>query len=111
VADTVDAMDMVNVVEKLAVDDKKVLSDRLGQLFSALAHPARARIVQEIGSSEKCVNDLAEILNISHSSVSQHLAILRSKGLIKEQKAGRFVFYRLVYAEFADWVTKAEMFV
>ncbi len=103
--------DVVNVVEKLAVDDKKGAFRSLGPIIFCPGTPSKGTHSTRNRGSEKCVNDLAEILNISHSSVSQHLAILRSKGLIKEQKAGRFVFYRLVYAEFADWVAKAEMFV
>ncbi|MBU6451217.1 MAG: winged helix-turn-helix domain-containing protein [Cyanobacteria bacterium REEB67] len=80
------------------------LAQHLAKMFAALAHPARSRIIIELGSGEHCVNNLADTLKISHSSVSQHLAILRSQGLIKEQKAGRFVFYRLIAPELAAWL-------
>ncbi|MBS1992162.1 MAG: winged helix-turn-helix transcriptional regulator [Cyanobacteria bacterium SZAS LIN-2] len=90
--------------------DKSDISYRLGRLFAALAHPARARIVMELGKGEMCVNTMAEILKISHSSVSQHLAILRAQRVIKEQKAGRFVFYRLVDPAMASWIATATNF-
>jgi len=93
------------------MQDKSDLSYKLGRLFASLAHPARARIVQELGNGEMCVNTLAEILKISHSSVSQHLAILRSQRIIKEQKSGRFVFYRLVDPQMAQWIATAANFV
>jgi len=93
------------------MQDKTDLSYKLGRLFASLAHPARTRIVQELGNGEMCVNTLAEILKISHSSVSQHLAILRAQRIIKEQKSGRFVFYRLIDPEMAIWIGTAANFV
>jgi len=93
------------------MQDKSDLSYKLGRLFASLAHPARTRIVQELGNGEMCVNTLAEILKISHSSVSQHLAILRAQRIIKEQKSGRFVFYRLIDPEMASWLGTAANFV
>jgi len=91
-------------------DSKQDLSNRMSRLFAALAHPARARIVQELAAGQMCVNTMAEILEISHSSVSQHLAILRGQRLIKEQKQGRFVFYRLVDPNLAAWIDRAGQF-
>ena len=82
----------------------EMLAQQLAKMFAALAHPARSRIIIELGRGELCVNDLSDMLKISHSSVSQHLAILRSQGLIKEQKAGRFVFYRLINPNLANWL-------
>jgi DNA-binding transcriptional ArsR family regulator len=92
------------------IDDAEKTAQSLGKMFAALAHPARSRIILELGRGQLCVNDLSEMLKISHSSVSQHLAILRSQSLIKEQKAGRFVFYRLLNSELASWLAAGERF-
>jgi DNA-binding transcriptional ArsR family regulator len=104
----------LNDGQNTAPSEAQVQSERLAQhlarMFAALAHPARSRIIIELGNGELCVNNLADMLKISHSSVSQHLAILRSQGLIKEQKAGRFVFYRLINPDLAPWLAGGGQF-
>ncbi|MBX9770432.1 MAG: metalloregulator ArsR/SmtB family transcription factor [Candidatus Obscuribacterales bacterium] len=88
-----------------------VIAHQLSELFSVLSHPLRIRIIIELRSGELCVNSLKEILEISHSAASQHLAILRVHRLIKETKRGRQVFYRLSLPKLAAWIVDAIPFV
>lgn len=81
-----------------------LVAQQLASLFSILSHPLRIRILMELRAGELCVNSLQEILGIRQSSVSQHLAILRSHNLIKERRDGRRVLYRLSSPKVASWL-------
>lgn len=62
-------------------------------LFKALAHPTRVRILELLRQGERTVGDLQVALEIEPSSVSQQLAVLRSKNLIEGRKDGTSVYY------------------
>lgn len=68
----------------------------LADLFKALADPTRIRIIAALYRSELCVHDLAELLQMSQSSISHQLRLLRSMHLVAYRKDGRHAFYRLV---------------
>ncbi|MDQ7849500.1 MAG: metalloregulator ArsR/SmtB family transcription factor [Armatimonadota bacterium] len=68
---------------------------RLAETFSALADPARAKILFALGQTELCVCDLAEIVGITDSAISHHLRVLRALGLVKYRRDGRVVYYSL----------------
>lgn len=53
------------------------------QLFSALAHPTRLRIVELLTASARTVNEVAQCLGILQPNASQHLAILNRAGIVK----------------------------
>lgn len=82
---------------------RSLVTKELADLFGVLSHPLRIRIVEELHGGEKDVNSLAQILGISHSGVSQHLALLRVHKVIIERREGRNVFYRLRHEGLASW--------
>lgn len=88
-----------------------LVSQKLAKLFGALSHPARIRIIAELRDGELCVNSLQEKLGISHSAVSQHLALLRSHNLIKERRVSRHVFYRLSSPAMTEWLVDGIQFI
>ena len=90
---------------------RALISTELARLFSVLSNQNRIRIVEEIGHDEVCVNTLQERLGISHSAVSQQLAILRTNRLVVERKEGRKVFYHLKYPALAAWVVSGSNFI
>jgi ArsR family transcriptional regulator len=63
--------------------------------LQALAEPTRARIMVLLGHGEHCVCDVGDALGLSTALVSHHLRVLRSTGLLRERRAGRWVFYAL----------------
>jgi len=81
-----------------------LIAKELAELLGAIAHPHRLRILVELHQGEMDVNALQRLLGISHSSVSQHLAILRAHHLVKERRQGRHVYYSLSNTAFADWL-------
>lgn len=69
---------------------------RLAELLALVADPVRSRILLALGSAEPlCVGDLALALGASEDAVSYALKLLRTAGLVTNQKQGRVVFYRL----------------
>ncbi len=77
----------------------KYQQDRLYDLHAAIcktfASPWRLRIVEALGEGEHTVSQLVEVLGISKSNVSQHLGIMREKGVVEYSRRGGHVFYRL----------------
>jgi ArsR family transcriptional regulator len=63
--------------------------------FKVLANPTRIQILDTLRQEEKCVNDIAEWLEIEASSVSQQLAILRGRNFVTTRKQGNQVFYTI----------------
>ena len=65
------------------------------ELFKALAHPARIRILELLRDGEKSVTELQLGLGIEGTTVSQQLAILRMKNLVDTRRSGNMIYYRL----------------
>ncbi len=65
------------------------------QLFRALADRTRLRIVNVLARGSLCVCDIQRILAQPQSSVSRHLALLKSAGLIRDRRDGMRIFYAL----------------
>ncbi len=79
----------VNVMEQM--DAAQLVAD----LFKALGHPTRVKILDILRQGEICVCEMAPRLELEQSNVSQHLAILRNQGLVTFYKDGLRVVYRL----------------
>ena len=68
---------------------------RLEKIFKALADRNRIRILKMLEVKPMCVCEVTAILGIAQPSVSRHLSILRSAGLIIDEKDGLWVEYSL----------------
>lgn len=64
-------------------------------LLKALAHPVRLRIVHGLLHNECNVNKIVEKLKLPQSTVSQHLSILKHKGIVQIRKDGVKACYRV----------------
>jgi DNA-binding transcriptional ArsR family regulator len=64
-------------------------------VFQAIASPTRRALLDVLTAGESNVSDLVGSLEITQSAVSQHLAVLKSAGLVTERAEGRFRLYRL----------------
>lgn len=63
------------------------------QIFKALSHPIRLQMVDVLSDDECCVTDVMTALNISQSTTSQHLLILKNNGIIYPEKHGTKTCY------------------
>lgn len=66
-----------------------------GEVIKALAHPTRMYFVDILSAGERCVCELTDLVGIDMSTVSKHLSLLKSAGIIQDRKEGLNVYYRL----------------
>ncbi len=62
--------------------DKQEHIEMAARALKAIAHPLRLKILCVVGDQEACVQDIVEAVGTSQSNISQHLAILREKGVL-----------------------------
>ena len=60
-----------------------------------LADPKRLLIITALRDGERSVSEICDLLDLPQANVSQHLAILREKGLVQARREGQFVYYSL----------------
>jgi DNA-binding transcriptional ArsR family regulator len=63
------------------------------ELFKALAHPARIRVLEVLSDGERSVGEMQPLVGIELSHLSQQLAVLRRAGLVTSRKEGSSVIY------------------
>jgi DNA-binding transcriptional ArsR family regulator len=87
---------------------------RLADLFKAIGHPTRLRILKEVLRKPYCVSELQRRLDQTQPNVSQHLAVLRDRGLVVPERRGNLTCYRLAdervreLLEIADAILRRE---
>ena len=83
--------------EKVALGRELLLEDdaygRISEVYRALGDPSRARIVFALLQQELCVCDLAAVCDLSESSTSQHLRLLKALRIVKLRRSGRMSYY------------------
>ena len=78
-------------------------------VFRALADPTRRAVFERLSRQEMSVLELKSGFQVSQPAISQHLAALKSVGLVNERREGRHVYYRSDpegLAPLADWVQR-----
>ncbi len=65
------------------------------RIFKALGDPNRIRIMKMMLERELCLCEVREVLDLSNSTVSKHLTILRDAGLLLDSKEGKWVNFRI----------------
>ena len=77
----------------LFADDDDI--DRASRSLKAMSHPLRLKILCTLGDREVSVQDIVDDVGTSQSNISQHLAILRDKGILATRKVANRVYYRV----------------
>lgn len=67
----------------------------LADLFKLIGDTTRCKILFALDQKEMCVCDLANVLNMTKSSISHQLAVLRRSGVVRPRKSGKEVYYAL----------------
>ena len=81
------------------------------QLFRALAHPVRLRILDILSRQEACVCHLTAILGKRQPYVSQQLATLREAGLVTDRRDGTLIYYSLTDEHLAELLDEGKTVV
>jgi ArsR family transcriptional regulator len=83
-------MDMKN---NLIDKDEDILQASLA--IKAIAHPLRLKVLCVLGEGELSVQEIVDSVGTTQSNISQHLAILRAKGVLSTRKDANRVYYRV----------------
>ena len=75
--------------------EKQEHIEQAARALKAIAHPLRLKILCVLGPNEVGVHEIVETVGTSQSNISQHLAILRDKGVLRARKDANRVFYRV----------------
>ncbi len=74
-------------------NDKDI--ERASRSLKAMSHPLRLKILCTLGDQEVSVHEIVSRVGSSQSNISQHLAILRDKGILEARKEANRVYYRV----------------
>ncbi len=74
---------------------KKADFSKEAEILKTIGHPLRLKIVVGLAKNECCVKDIWECMELPQPVVSQHLAILRNKGIVTANRCGNRTFYHL----------------
>ena len=77
----------------LITEDEDI--ERASRSLKAMSHPLRLKILCTLGDKEISVQDIVEHVGTSQSNISQHLAILRDKGILFSRKDANRVYYKV----------------
>lgn len=69
--------------------------ERASRSMKAMSHPLRLKILCTLGEEELSVQDIVEHVGTTQSNISQHLGILRDKGILASRKDANRVYYRV----------------
>lgn len=75
---------------------EKSIYELQAEICKTLASPKRLEIIHALKDGEKTVTDLVEILGVPKANVSQHLAVMRHKGVLRTRREGVNIYYALV---------------
>ena len=75
--------------------DKDEHIEQAARAIKAMSHPLRLKILCVLGGRELAVQDIVALVGTSQSNISQHLAILRDKGVLRTRKDANRVYYRV----------------
>ena len=79
----------------LIINRKGIIMNQLTNFFKILSDETRFRIVVLLAQQELCVCEMCGVLELSQPKVSKHLAKLRDKGFVIDERKEQFVFYSL----------------
>lgn len=81
------------MIKKIIDRDEDIL--QASRAIKAIAHPLRLKILCMLGDREINVQDIVDDVGTTQSNISQHLAILRDKGVLATRKDANRVYYRI----------------
>ena len=68
---------------------------KLAEIFQMLSDETRLRILRTLEKRELCVSDIAKETGVSQSAISHQLRVLRQTDLVRSQRRGKNIYYRI----------------
>ncbi len=79
----------------MAMEVDMTIYEMQAEISKTMAHPIRLAILHFLRDGEKTVNDIVQTIGASQSNVSQHLALMRQRQIVRTRKTGSTIFYRV----------------
>jgi DNA-binding transcriptional ArsR family regulator len=83
----------------------KAIFEMQSEICKTLTNPKRIEILNALGNQEKTVTELVAALGVSKANVSQHLAVMRHKGILATRRVGVNIYYRVANPKVIDACT------
>ncbi len=83
---------------KINAESMSTAAERASELLKSLANRHRLLIVCQLIEQERSVGDLAQLVGVRDSTVSQHLALLRKDGIVSARREGQTIWYSIASA-------------
>nr|WP_184260332.1 metalloregulator ArsR/SmtB family transcription factor [Rhodopseudomonas rhenobacensis] len=90
---------------KMNIDAMEQAADQASELLKALSNRHRLLIICQLVDGERSVGDLAQLLGLRDSTVSQHLALLRKDGLVAARRDAQTIYYSIASAPARELLT------
>lgn len=87
------------VIDRVTIKRLEKNAAKACDLLGAMANPSRLLILCQLAESEKSVGELQPLIGLSQSALSQHLALLREKRLVRTRREGQQIFYSIASRE------------
>jgi DNA-binding transcriptional ArsR family regulator len=84
------------------------VEEEQARFLRCIGEPTRLQILKLLTDGERCVGELAGVLNKEQSLVSHHLRALKECNIVKERQEGQKVYYRLTDARLARLIIDSE---
>jgi ArsR family transcriptional regulator, virulence genes transcriptional regulator len=92
-------MDRTEVIAEMNMAELQSRALRAASLLKAMSNPVRLLVLCQLAEGEKSVGELEQVVDVSQSALSQHLALLRQRGLVKSRRVGQSILYALAGSE------------
>lgn len=89
----------MSAVADMNLGELQSRAKRATGLLKAMSNPVRLLVLCQLAEGEKSVGELEKVVDVSQSALSQHLALLRSRGIVASRRAGQTIFYSLAGRE------------
>lgn len=76
-------------------NSEKEILEQIAELFKGFADPTRVHILSLLQQKERCVGEIAELVELSQSAISHQLRLLKQMHLIKYRREGKNILYSL----------------
>ncbi len=86
---------MVDAKPVVELEDLEANARLASALLKAMSNERRLLILCQLVHGERTVSELEEVIGLSQSALSQHLAVLRQNDLVKTRRAAQSIFYSL----------------
>ena len=80
----------------------KTIFEIQAEICKTIASPKRLEIISALKSGEKSVTELVDVLGVPKANVSQHLAMMRHKGILKTRRDGVNIYYSIANSKVID---------